>query len=284
MPDVGRWLAIDCMPTLPEPAMNASLPFSQERALRITASDEPSFNRAGTALRHGCLLRLDESLIESDAESCRSPYLGLPDGLRVLENRVIYGPAHSVTDGGRGLLLTYVHRHSPGGLHWRDSLGEAADLPPGALFISHTRHDALLELSPSEFGAPCDCTQWLLHAPFAIDLAADLAIRVAPDDVIFCNSNQACVRVLLGCYQAHAVAPARLPPMNLFDIDVAPLSEFELTLAGDREAIALLATGSLQVDGTRIEAPCALVFAGREPLALLSTQTGASLLWLDWQN
>ncbi|MDY0749038.1 hypothetical protein SNE35_31365 [Paucibacter sp. R3-3] len=251
----------DCMPLIAEPT---------GQVLELT----------GRLLRPGRLLMLDECSTESTTESCRRPFLELPVGLQSLECLVILGPTHSIANGGSGLSLTYVHRHSPAGLHWRNSDGVAVDLQPGALFISQTRRDVLLELSPSEFGESCDYVQWLLNTT----TSAEIAACVRDEDVAFWNSPEACVRVLVGEHELQGGAHVSLPPMNLFDIDLAPLAEFDLLLEEDREVIALVSTGSLQLHGVQIDAPCALAFLGNGPLVRLSTRTGASVLWLEWSR
>jgi len=80
---------------------------------------------------------------------------------------------------------------------------------------------------------------------------------------------------------SHALhRPAALYPCSatLLDIDIAAGMDLTLSTQSGAWGIALLLTGSLQLDSREIEAPGAALFDGPELLAKLASQTGASVL------
>jgi hypothetical protein len=255
-------------------------PFSLERALRISGPTEPCFSRAGLALRSGRLLWFDEHqapLATGDGLSLQ--WGTTSDGFKrsvAVDVLRVQSRRYCVVDGGASLLLTHVLRHSLGGLLWRDNFGASALVEPGALFVHHGREEALVELSPAFHGEPCECVNLVLRT----DSVPATAIRLGAHEHAFCNSAEACLRVMLGRYGKHLASALPLPRASLLDIDLAPFAELELPLQADEWGLAVLTSGTLQRRGALLEPWCAIVFAGHEPIVRLATQTGASLLWL----
>ena len=257
-----------------------SAPFSLERALRITAPFEPQTGTSGAAFRDARLLGFDEvgSMEEGDARrSARwSATLAAASricGLDVLRMR---GPSYSVVDAGR-TLLTYVLRHSAGGINWRNSHGESTRLEPGALMVSQSRQDSLVEVSPAVHDETCDCVHLMLQD----DPSLELSVRLGPHEFTFCNSENACVRLMLGNYSDHAARELVSAQLRVLDIDLVPLTDVEIPVANDRLVLVLLTSGTLQIHGHVAEPLSCMAFFGSEPLVRLATLTGASALWFD---
>lgn len=187
----------------------------------------------------------------------------------------LHGPSYSVLDGGRSLLLTHVLRHAPGALRWRNGWGGTSRQEPGGMFINQGRQDSLVEISPAMPDGHCDCVRIVLRS----DVRSDVALRFEAHDFPFCNSPQACVRVMLGSYREHVAQVAPLAHLSMLDIDIAPFSEIEMPVAKDQLALAILTSGSLESAGLPVEPWHAVAFDGHEPSARLATRTGASLLW-----
>lgn len=259
----------------------APAPFNFERALRITAPLEPSISAEGLRLRRPQLLPFEERHAELDAEPRQAMHWGAmhaaADRLCAVDGLLLRRAAYSVLDGGTGLLLTYVLRHSAGGLRWRNSHGECARLQPGSAFISQARDDSLVELSPISRGGPCECLRVMLRS----DDPLALALHVGPDELPFCNSIDACVRVMLGHYREHRASVVSAPQLTMLDVDLVPLAELEMPVAAHCWALAIVTSGSIQHQGRVAESPCAVAYLGQEPLARIATQTGASFLWLQ---
>jgi hypothetical protein len=188
----------------------------------------------------------------------------------------LHGPSYSVLDGVTSLLLTHVLRHSPGALKWRNGSGELSHLEPGGVFLNQGRMDSLVEVSPSPPEDPCDCVRVVLRTR----PGTDLALRYEANDFLFCNSPQACVRVLLGSYRGHVARSSPMPDLTLLDIDIAPFSEIEIPVSGDQFVLAILTSGSLTTPASTGEPWHAMVFQGGGPSVRLATHTGASVLWL----
>jgi len=255
------------------------IPFSIERAMQVTDPTARAVNANGVELRRALSLQFEERTAEFDRGSGQSLCLGAgldgSDRLVSLDAMRLHGPSYSVLDGGRNLLLTHVLRHSPAALKWRNGWGEVSRLEPGAIFINQGRQDSLVELSPATRDAYCDCIRIVLRT----DFDDELAVRFEAEDFLFCNSEAACVRVILGRYREHVAQASPLPQLSLFDIDIAPFSEIEIPVAVNHLALAVLTSGSLESAGAPLEPWHALAFDGHEPLARLATQTGAAVLW-----
>jgi hypothetical protein len=256
-------------------------PFSLERALRITCPQEPGVNLQGVGLRVGRLLDFEDMRSEYELEPSQSLRweANVWERSRVTswEALSLNGPSYTVVDGGTCVMLTHVLRHSPGGLRWRNSFGESARLEPGALFVSQCAQDSLVELVPATRDCVCECVRLTLRA----DWPLDLSVLLDAHDFPFCNCAEACVRVMLGRYRDHVAQVSPLAGLNVLDIDLVPFAEIEISIAPENSGLAVLTSGSLQFDGSRVEPLRAIVFRGAEPLARLATQEGASLLWFD---
>ncbi len=253
--------------------------FSIEPATQLTSPSARASNAQGVAFRRCTSPRLDERASVFDREWAQSLQLG-SDIVRLgrvvsLDAMRLHGPSYAVLDGGRNLLLTHVLRHSPGALRWRNGWGGTSRLEPGAMFINQGRQDSLVEISPAMPDEHCDCVRIVLRS----DAIGDVALRFEAHDFSFCNSPQACVRVMLGSYREHVAQAAPLVHLSMLDIDIAPFSEIEMPVAKDQLALAILTSGSLESDGMLVEPWHAVAFDGHEPSARLATQTGASLLW-----
>lgn len=259
----------------------APAPFNFERALRITAPLEPHINADGLSLRRPQLLPFEERHAELDTEPRQAmswgPMQHATSRLCAVDSLLLRRAAYSVLDGGTGLLLTYVLRHSAGGLRWRNSHGESTRLQPGAAFISQARDDSLVELSPSSRDEPCECLRVMLRS----DHPLALALQLGPDAVPFCNSADACVRVMLGSHHDHRAGILPAPQLTMLDVDLVPLAELEMPVAVHCWALAIVTSGSIQHQGRVAESLCAVAYLGQEPLARIATQTGASFLWLQ---
>lgn len=257
-----------------------SAPFSLERALRITAPFAPTSDAPRAALRDGRLLGFDEIGLMEEGEARRSARwdAALTAASRVcgLDVVRIHGPSYSVVDAG-STLLTYVLRHSPGGISWRNSQGESTRLEPGALLVNHSRQDSLVEVSPAVHNKTCECVHLLLRD----DPALKLSVRLGPHEFTFCNSESACVRLMLGNYEDHSARDPVAAELCVLDIDLVALTDVEIPVARDRLALVLLTSGTLQVHGRAMEPLSGIAFFGTEPLVRLATLTGASVLWFD---
>ena len=257
-----------------------SAPFSLERALRIAAPFEPTNDAPGAALRDGQILGFDEigSMDEGEARRSARWHAALTAASRVCGLDVVrlHGPSYSVVDAGK-TVLTYVLRHSAGGISWRNSQGESTRLEPGALLVNHSRQDSLVEVSPAVHDETCDCVHLLLQD----DPSLELSVRLGPHEFTFCNPENACVRLMLGNYRDHSARDVVAAQLCVLDIDLVPLSDVEIPVASDRLALVLLTSGTLQVHGRVVEPLSGIAFFGTEPLVRLATLTGASVLWFD---
>jgi hypothetical protein len=258
-----------------------TIPFSLERALKITCPEDPAVNFEGVKLRTGRLLDFEEIRCEFEIEPSQSLRweANAREPSRVTSWRALSlrGPSYTVVDGGTSVMLTHVLRHSPVGLRWRNSFGESARLEPGAIFVSQCAQDSLVELVPASRDGVCECINVTLRA----DWPLDLSVLLDAHDFPFCNCSDACVRVMLGRYRDHIAQVSPLARLNVLDIDLVPFAEIEIPIAPQHCGLAVLTSGSLQFGGSLIEPLQAIAFRGAEPLARLATQTGASLLWFE---
>jgi hypothetical protein len=256
-------------------------PFSLERALKITCPQEPAVNSEGVTLRIGRLLDFEEIRCEYEIEPSQSLRweADARERSRVTSWQALSlrAPSYTVVDGGTCVMLTHVLRHSPVGLRWRNSFGESARLEPGDIFVSQCAQDSLVELVPASRDGVCECIKVTLRA----DWPLDLSVLLDAHDFPFCNSSEACVRVMLGHYRDHIAQVSPLARLNVLDIDLVPFAELEIPVAPGHCGLAVLTSGSLQFGGSLIEPLQAIVFRGAEPLTRLATQTGASLLWFE---
>lgn len=188
----------------------------------------------------------------------------------------LHGTEHFIAEAGaRG--LTYVMRHSAVGLKWRSNLGECVELGAGSMYFHRHEAETLLEMTPSVYGQRCDC----VHFDFQPEHVASNRRQLDQYDVPFCNSDEACVRVMLGAYQREYQEPTPEQSLRVLDIDVAPRSTLNVPLRHDRWGLAIVLTGSLHLEKRQLRPPSLLLFDGPEPLVKFSTDEGASVLWLD---
>lgn len=253
--------------------------FSFEPPMQAVDTLDRTCDVRGVFFRSCTSPRFEQRTFEFNQMALQS--LGLGSGIGRLDRIVgldtlrLQGPSYSVLDGGKSLLLTYVLRHSPGALRWRNGWGGTSYLEPGAMFINQGQQDSVIEISPAMRDEHCDCVRVVLRS----DSVGDLALRIEGHDFPFCNSPEACVRIMLGSYNQQVAQAALASNLSMLDIDIAPLSEIRIPVANDHLALAILTSGSLESDGVPVEPWHAVVFNGHEPLARLSTQSGASVLW-----
>ena len=255
------------------------LPFSIERAMRVTNPFAQAAPASGVGFRRSVPLHFEEITVEFGRAPGQSLRMGSGfDGsgrLESLDAMRLHGPSYTVLDGGTSLQLTHVLRHSPAALKWRNGWGEVYRLEPGATFINQGRQDSLVAISPAAQETYCDCVRIV----FRTDFANELALRFEAADFPFCNSEEACVRVILGSYREHVGLASPVPQLYMFDIDIAPFCEIEVPVSSNHLALAVLTSGSLESADGPLEPWHAMAFDGREPLARLATQTGAAVLW-----
>jgi len=240
-------------------------------------ADEGSVN-----FRSPLLLNFEERAGECGTES--GHFLRLPpqcagsECLVSLEVMRLHESFYSVLDGGCTLMLTQVLRHSPASLKWRNAWGEVVRLEPGAIFVNQGRKDSLVEVSPAPRHLFCN----FVRVVFRTDCEGELAVRFEADEFLYCNSEAACVRLLLGAFGENVATFPGLPALNVLDIDIAPFREIAVPVARDHVALAVLTSGTLEVDGATLEPWAAVAFDGYEPLARLETQSGAAVLWFSF--
>src|SRR5476649_2504101 len=103
--------------------MPAALPFSLERTLTIALASGQNVKQSGVPFRCGRMLGFNDTSADRGADSAQNLQLdssvGQATGLLAVESMVLCKPAHVAVDASSGLLLTYVLRHSVGGLRWR---------------------------------------------------------------------------------------------------------------------------------------------------------------------
>jgi hypothetical protein len=253
--------------------------FGIEPAMRVMNPPACASGAQAVAFRRCAPERLNNRASRSGRQWAQSLRLGSDivclDRIVGLDAMRLHGPSYSVLDGGRSLLLTHVLRHSPGALLWRNGWGGTSRLEPGSIFINQGRQDSLVEISPATPDEHCDCVRIVLRS----DAVGDMAMRFEAHDFSFCNSPQACVRVMLGSYREHVARASPVMRLSMLDIDIAPFSEVEIPVANDELALAILTSGSLESSGLPVEPWHAVAFDGHEPSARLATQTGASVLW-----
>lgn len=184
-------------------------------------------------------------------------------------------PSYSVMDGGHSMLLTHVLRHSSSALRWRNAWNEMATVEPGSVLINQGRRDSLIEISPLSPDDQCDCVRVVWRS----GAAAELSLRFEAHDFPFCNSPQACVRVILGSFGYRVAHASPVPNLSMLDIDIAPFSELDIPVPSGQSALVILTSGSIESDGIRVEPWHTVAFDGSGNLARLRTSTGASILW-----
>lgn len=208
----------------------------------------------------------------------RSAAIGACEPIVSVDLTELHEGAYSMIDASQTLLLTHVLRHSACSLQWRDSQGRSFEVEPGGFVVLEGSPGQTVQLAGVDGEGSCECVNVALR----LTLTSRTVIAMAAHDFPFCNSEQACVRVILGHYGdmcSNVSAPIR--HISVYDIDIAPAAVFDVPVSPDRWSVAIVTSGELCVGDRVLGRSAAAVFCGREPWARVGTSAGVSLLWLD---
>jgi hypothetical protein len=187
-----------------------------------------------------------EDAPEAGRGSSRSLDWNLPfdgaDGLLAVKAIQLDEESRPLIDCGDCLLVTHVLRQSPGGLRWRGRAGNAYPLEAGDTLVSRGEAGANVQLLPASRDAACECVCLALQR----DFTGDTRTLIAAHDGPYCNSREACVRVILGSYGMRASRRESTAGLRLLDIDIAPASDLEISIPDNFWALAVL--GAMRVE------------------------------------
>jgi hypothetical protein len=169
-------------------------------------------------------------------------------------------------------LVSYVLRHSSGSVKVNSSAGQSCRIGLGGILLCGGPELQLLRGVVQHEGG-CETIDLLVPSVHSPGVFAHL------DDCYptFVNSRHTCIRLLLGCWGQHRAMLVPFDGFWMLDIDIAPGAKVHLPVPGPG-VVALLTTGTLDIDGRTVEDVTPLLLAREGGMVRLASASGASLL------
>lgn len=152
--------------------------------------------------------------------------------------------------------VTYMFPDSAGGFVNRDSLGNRSLIGPGALHWTQAATGMMHEEIPEVRGVDCHGMQLFVDLRGDDKQIAPRAFHIDAADVpVVQPAEGATVRVVLGSsHGATSPLVGLAEPIGLVDVDLAAAAGLEDHVAADERAVVLVYRGSIEVEGTSVEA------------------------------